>query len=258
MKIIPIATNTFKECVRDKVLYNLVIFGVLIIVSSLLLSSITIGDVKEIIINLGLSTLSIFGTLIAIFIGIQLVYKEIDKKTIYSLLAKPVARYEFILGKYFGLTLTLMVNVSVMLLGIYASILYLRHSFEITDLQVLWAGILILVQLMLVIAIALFFSTFSTPAFSALFAFCLYVIGHFSSDIRQYGVSSSHSLPAKVVAGLLYYLLPNFENFSVIAQTANGQFLSSGAFLLSLFYGLIYSTGLVLLAILVFQRRNFK
>jgi ABC-type transport system involved in multi-copper enzyme maturation permease subunit len=257
MKIIPIATNTFKECVRDKVLYNLVIFGVLIIVSSLLLSSITIGDVKEIIINLGLSTLSIFGTLIAIFIGIQLVYKEIDKKTIYSLLAKPVARYEFILGKYFGLTLTLMVNVSVMLLGIYASILYLRRSFEITDLQVLWAGVLILVQLMLVIAIALFFSTFSTPVFSALFAFCLYVIGHFSSDIRQYGFSS-HSLAAKVLAGILYYVLPNFENFAVIASTAHGQFLSTNAFLLSLLYGLIYSTGLVLLAILVFQRRNFK
>jgi len=257
MKVIPIANNTFRECLRDKVLYNLVIFGVLIITSSLLLASITIGDVKQIIINLGLSTLSAFGTLIAIFIGIQLVYKEIDKKTIYSLLAKPIARYEFILGKYFGLTLTLIVNVSVMLLGIYASILYLRHAFEATDLQILWAGILILVQLMLVIAIALFFSTFSTPAFSALFAFCLYVIGHFSSDIRQYGLSS-HSLPAKVVAGLLYYLLPNFENFSVIAKTANGQFLSSGTFLLSMFYGLIYSTGLVLLAILVFERRNFK
>jgi ABC-type transport system involved in multi-copper enzyme maturation permease subunit len=257
MKIIPIATNTFKECVRDKILYNLVIFGVLIIVSSLLLSSITIGDVKEIIINLGLSTLSIFGTLIAIFIGIQLVYKEIDKKTIYSLLAKPVARYEFILGKYFGLTLTLTVNVSVMLFGIYASILYLRHSLETADLQVLWAGILILVQLMMVIAIALFFSTFSTPAFSALFAFCLYVIGHFNSDIRQYGFSSS-SLVAKVLTGILYYLLPNFEGFAVIPSTAHGQFLSSGVFFLSLLYGLTYSTGLVLLAILVFQRRNFK
>ena len=122
MIVISIAKNTFKECVRDKVLYNLVIFGVLIIVSSLVLSSITIGDVKQIIINLGLSTLSVFGTLIAIFIGIQLVFKEIDKKTIYSLLAKPVARHEFILGKYFGLTLTLLVNILVMLSGIYASI----------------------------------------------------------------------------------------------------------------------------------------
>src|SRR5919109_94917 len=128
MKILPIAKNTFKESVRDRVLYNLVIFGVIITASSLVLGTITIGDVKQIIINLGLSTLSIFGTLIAIFIGIQLVHKEIDKKTIYSLLAKPVARYEFILGKYLGLMLTLVVNISVMIFGIYASIFYLRHS----------------------------------------------------------------------------------------------------------------------------------
>jgi ABC-type transport system involved in multi-copper enzyme maturation permease subunit len=257
MKIISIAKNTFRECVRDKVLYNLVIFGVLIILSSLLLGSITIGDVRQIIVNLGLSTLSIFGTLIAIFIGIQLVYKEIDKKTIYSLLAKPVARYEFILGKYCGLTLTLTVNVSVMLLGIYASIFYLRRSFDVTDLQILWAGALILVQLMLVIAIALFFSTFSTPAFSALFAFCLCVIGHFSSDIRQYG-SSSHSPLVRALAVFSYYLLPNFQNFSVIAQTANGQFLPWKLFFLSSLYGLLYSSGLVILAVLIFQRRDFK
>src|SRR5262245_14436347 len=100
MKVFSIARNTFRECVRDKVLYNLVIFAVLIIVSSLILGAITIGDVKHIIINLGLSTISLFGTLIAIFIGIQLVYKEIDKKTAYSLLSKRVARYESILGKY--------------------------------------------------------------------------------------------------------------------------------------------------------------
>ena len=257
MIVISIAKNTFKECVRDKVLYNLVIFGVLVIVSSLVLSSITIGDVKQIIVNLGLSTLSVFGTLIAIFIGIQLVFKEIDKKTIYSLLAKPVARHEFILGKYFGLTLTLLVNISVMLSGIYASIFYLRHSFQVADLQILLAGILILVELMLVVAIALFFSTFSTPLFSALFAFSLYVIGHFNSDIRQYGLSSG-SFAVKILSGCLYYLLPNFENFEIISQTAHGQFLTTQVYLLSLLYGLVYSAGLVLLAILVFQRRNFK
>ncbi len=257
MKIVSIAKNTFRECVRYKVLYNLVIFGVLIILSSLLLGSITIGDVRQVIVNLGLSTLSIFGILIAIFIGIQLVYKEIDKKTIYSLLAKPVARYEFILGKYCGLTLTLMVNVAVMLLGIYAAIFYLRRSFDWIDLQILWAGALILIQLMLVIAIALFFSTFSTPAFSALFAFSLYVVGHFSSDIRQYGFSS-HSSLIKSLANFSYYLLPNFQNFGVIAQTANGQFPSSHMFFLSALYGLVYSMGLVALAILIFQRRDFK
>jgi ABC-type transport system involved in multi-copper enzyme maturation permease subunit len=257
MQIIPIAKNTFKECVRDKVLYNLVVFGVLIIASSLILGSITIGDVKQIIINLGLSTLSIFGTLIAIFIGIQLVYKEIDKKTVYSLFAKPVARYEFILGKYLGLTWTLGVNLLVMTLGIYASILYLRNGFAGSDAQIFFAGILILVELMLVVAIALFFSTFSTPALSALFTFSLYVIGHFNADIRHYG-RSSDSWMLSALCTLLYYCIPNFGNFDIISKTAHGQFISGGIYLLSLAYGLLFSTGIVLLAVLVFQRRDFK
>ncbi|MCI0621971.1 MAG: ABC transporter permease [Acidobacteria bacterium] len=257
MKVFHIAQNTFKECVRDKILYNLVIFAVLIIVSSLILGTITIGDVKQIIVNLGLSTLSLFGTLIAIFIGIQLVYKEIDKKTIYSLLSKPVARYEFILGKYFGLTLTLLVNVSVMLLGIYASILYLRRSFELSDFYVLLAGLLILVQLMLVTAIALFFSTFSSPALSALFTFSVYVIGHFNSDIRQYGLSSD-SVFVKILSSGLYFLVPNFGNFNIISDTAHGRFLGGHLYALSLSYGAVYSGCMILLAILVFQRRNFK
>ncbi len=257
MKIRLIARNTFKECVRDKVLYNLAIFGILIITSSLILGSITIGDVKQIIINLGLSTLSIFGTLIAIFIGIQLVYKEIDKKTVYSLLAKPVARYEFILGKFFGLALTLAVNICVMLLGIYASILYLRHSLQSADWQIFLAGALILAELMLVVAIALFFSTFSTPVFSALFTFSIYIIGHFSADIRQYGLSSE-SFSVKILSSIFYYTLPNFGNFSIISKTAHGQFVAADTYLLSLSYGVTYSGAMILTAILIFQRRNFK
>jgi ABC-type transport system involved in multi-copper enzyme maturation permease subunit len=257
MKILPIAKNTFKECIRDRVLYNLVIFGVIITASSLVLGTITIGDVKQIIVNLGLSTLSTFGMLIAIFIGIQLVYKEIDKKTIYSLLAKPVARYEFILGKFLGLMLTLIVNVSVMTVVIYVSILYLLHSFQAADLHIFLAGTLILVELMLVVSIALFFSTFSTPALSALFTFCLYIIGHFNSDIRQYGFSTGSS-STKVFSSILYYLLPNFGNFEVISQTAHGEFLTAGVYFLSLVYGLVYSSGVTLVAILVFQYRNFK
>jgi len=257
MKVWPIARNTFRECVRDKVLYNLVIFAVLIIVSSLILGTITIGDVKQIIINLGLSTISLFGVFIAIFIGIQLVYKEIDKKTVYSLLSKPVARHEFILGKFIGLSITLAVNVAVMILGVYGAVLYLRHSFQAQDSQILLAGILILVELMLVIAIALLFSTFSTPALSALFTFSLYIIGHFNSDIREYG-ASSESWMTKVVASTTYYLLPNFGNFDIISRTAHGQFISSRVYMLSAAYGLVYSLGLVLVAIWIFQKRDFK
>jgi Cu-processing system permease protein len=144
-----------------------------------------------------------------------------------------------------------------MLLGIYASILYLHHSFQGVDLYILMAGLVILVKLMLVIAVALFFSTFSTPALSALFTFCLYVIGHFNSDIRQYGVSSGW-FPVKMLSGSLYYLLPNFGNFNIISETAHGRFPTSDVYLLSVLYGLTYSSSVILLSIFVFQRRNFK
>lgn len=257
MTILAIARNTFKECVRDKVLYNLLLFAILIIASSLILGTITIGDVKQIIINLGLSTLSVFGTLIAIFIGITLVYKEIDKKTLYSLLAKPVTRHEFLLGKYFGLVMTLAVNISVMLLVIFAAILYLRHSIQLQDLQILLAGLLIHVGLMLVVAIALFFSTFSTPVFSAVFTFSLYVIGHFNADIRHYGLTSRSSL-VRTLSSVCYYALPNFGNFQVISQAAHGQYLDVTAFLLTVLYGLAYSSGILLLSVVIFQRRDFK
>jgi ABC-type transport system involved in multi-copper enzyme maturation permease subunit len=257
MSILPIARNTFKECVRDKVLYNLLLFAILIIISSLILGTITIGDVKQIIINLGLSTLSVFGTVIAIFIGITLVYKEIDKKTVYSLLAKPVARHEFILGKYFGLVLTLTVNILVMLMVILAAIIYLRHTIQLQDLQILLAGLLILVGLMLVVAIALFFSTFSTPVFSALFTFSLYIIGHFNTDIRNYGLMSKSPL-ARFLSSLCYYSLPNFGNFQIISRTAHGQSLDITAYILSVLYGLAYSAGLLLLSTVIFQRRDFK
>ena len=190
-------------------------------------------------------------------IGIQLVHKEIDKKTVYSLLSKPVARHEFILGKYLGLSMTLAVNVSVMILGVYLAVLYLRHSFQASDVQILLAGVLILIELMLVIAIALLFSTFSTPALSALFTFCLYVIGHFNADIRHYGVSSD-SWVTKIVSSVMYYLLPNFGNFDVISKTAHGQFISSDIYLFAAAYGLIYSLVLLLIAIWIFQKRDFK
>jgi ABC-type transport system involved in multi-copper enzyme maturation permease subunit len=257
MKVPLIAKNTFKECVRDRVLYNLAVFSVLMIASSLILGAITIGDVKQIIVNLGLSTLSVFGTLIAIFIGIQLVFKEIDKKTIYSLLTKPVTRHEFILGKYLGLAMTLAVNVAVMMVGIYAAILYLTHRLLLEDLNILLGGLLIYIELLLVIAIALLFSTFSTPALSALFTFTLYVIGHFNADILLYAKTLNSPLLKGILKGM-YYLLPNFGNFQIISHTAHSWGMPWQTFLYSTAYGLLYTSIVLFFSMGIFQNRNFK
>src|SRR3990172_5914563 len=112
-----IAWHTFKESVRDKVLYNLIVFALLLIAAAILFGSISVGIEQIILVNLGLSSISVFGLLMAIFIGIGLVSKEIELRTIYSILSKPVRRAEFIFGKFLGLVLTLVINTAIMTVG---------------------------------------------------------------------------------------------------------------------------------------------
>src|SRR5258706_1350491 len=168
-----VAVNVFKESVRDKVLYNLVAFAVLLISMSYLIGELTAGQDLKIIKDLGLASISVFGLLIAVFIGIGLVWKEVEKRSIYTLLSKPMRRGEFVLGKYCGLVLTLVVNVGVMTIAFYALVAYMgwaatplvRSSWPApaADPAMLKAILLIMIELMLVTAIALFFSTFSSP-----------------------------------------------------------------------------------------------
>ena len=160
VKILAIAVNTFREAVRDKILYSLLIFALLMIVSSVFLSTLSVGDQIKIIQDMGLSMISIFGTLIAIFVGIGLVYKEIEKRTIYSIIAKPIARHQFLMGKYCGLILTLLVEITVMSSGFLLLLYFYPGSYDASILKAIY---LIFIELMIVTAIALLFSSFSTP-----------------------------------------------------------------------------------------------
>src|SRR5580698_4150861 len=128
-----VAINTFREAVRDRVLYNLIFFALLMMGAAILVGQISLGIERLVIVNLGLSSISIFGIIMAIFIGVGLVYKEIEKRTLYSLLAKPIRRWEFIVGKFGGLLLTLVVNTTLMLLGLFAALLYVSHKFQASD-----------------------------------------------------------------------------------------------------------------------------
>ncbi len=165
-----VAVNVFKESVRDRVLYNLVVFGALLIGASYLIGQLTAGQDVKIIKDLGLAAIATFGLLIAVFIGIGLVWKEVERRSIYALLSKPVRRHEFVLGKYAGLALTLLVNVAIMTVAFYAVLAYLSTQFpasQAIDPRMLLAIGLIFLELLLVTAIALFFSTFSGPFLSA-------------------------------------------------------------------------------------------
>lgn len=254
-RIISVARNTFREAVRDRVLYNLVLFVLLITGAAVFLGDLTAGYVGRVIVNMGLSSALIFGAFIAIFVGVGLVSKEIERRTIYAIFSKPVGRGEFIIGKYLGLCLTLALNIIVMGAGISAALWYVHGTRFIPGM---WAAIgLIFVELMILTAVAIMFSSFSSPSLSALLTFFIFIIGHFSTSLRDFAASLS-SQGIKIFFDILYYVLPNFSNFSFITQAANLMTPPASLVGMSLLYALVYIAVLLSITVLVFSRRNFK
>jgi ABC-type transport system involved in multi-copper enzyme maturation permease subunit len=255
--VAPVAVNTFREAVRDRVLYNLIFFALLMMGASILVGQISIGIERLVIVNLGLSAISIFGLVMSIFIGVGLVYKEIEKRTLYSLLAKPIHRWEFIVGKYAGLLLTLAVNTLFMALGLAAALFYVGRPFVRADGSVLVATYFILLEFALVTALALFFSCFSSPMLSTLFTIGIYVTGVFAQDIRDFG-ELTHSPFLQTTTRILYYLVPNFHNFNAIAAAAHGDFIPFSLVWQNTLYALLYVALLLTASSAIFSRRNLK
>ncbi|HET8675047.1 MAG TPA: ABC transporter permease subunit [Blastocatellia bacterium] len=256
-KIAAIALNTFRESVRDRVLYNLILFVLILIGASVFVSELSLNQESEFIMRLGLSLMLVFGAVIAIFIGVGLVFKEIDKRTIYNLLSKPVHRHEFIIGKFLGLCMTLLVNCVVMVIGIEMALIYVNGGFVLIQLTLLPAAYLIFLELAIVVAVALMFSSFSTPMLAALFTFAVYVIGQLSGDLRLAAELTDSSV-TRVVLTVLYYLLPNLANFGFISQASRGAVAPVSIITWSTVYAIIYISILLSAAVMIFQKRNFK
>ncbi len=255
VRIISIAKNAFREAVRDRILYNLILFVLIITASALFLGELTAGEEARVIVNLGLSSTLIFGAFISIFVGVSLVWKEIEKRTVYSIFSKPVGRGEFIIGKYFGLCLTLFVNVVIMGVGVTLALLYLNHTALALSV---WSPILLIfLELTILTALAIMFSSFSTPALSALLTFFVFLIGHFSSSLRDMGQEMG-SDTARMLLGAIYYLMPNFSHFSFITESANGMTPPAEMLASAFAYTVVYSAILLSITTMIFSRRNFK
>jgi len=252
-----IARNTFREAVRDRVLYNLIVFALLLIGSAIFIGELSGGQEIKIVTDLGLSAMLLFGVFIAIFVGVGLVYKEIERRTLYAILSKPIGRAQFLFGKYLGLNLTLLINVALMGVGVTLALVYVRRGWDSSLLRIWPAILLIYVELLIVTAVALVFSSFSSPALSALLTFFMFIIGHFSGDLQSLANSASTG-PARWLFRALYYLLPNLSNYSVITATTHGVLPAPRAVLAAVAYALAYIVALLSLAALIFRRRNFK
>jgi len=252
-----VALNTFREAVRDRVLYSLVFFALVMIAASILVGEISIGIEETVIISLGLSAISIIGLLIAVFIGVGLVSKEMDKRTLYALLAKPVRRWEFLLGKFGGLVLTLAVNTLAMSAGLFLALMFVKHRTEHLGSPVLVAVYFILLKLALVVALALLFSSYTTPLLSILYTAGLYVSGLFVTEMRTYQ-SETMSQALQALLRWLSYVLPNFENFDVMASAVHGRAIPEALILQNTAYAAAYCAVVLTAAAAIFTRRNLK
>jgi ABC-type transport system involved in multi-copper enzyme maturation permease subunit len=261
-----VAGAVFRESVRDRVPYSMVVFAVLLMVASYLISQMTAGQDLKIIKDLGLASIAIFGLLIAVFIGIGLVSKEVERKSVYGLVSKPISRPQFILGKFAGLILTLVVNIAAMTVAFYGVLLYMKlanPNVEVvaaapaTDPRLLIAVGLILAELMVVTALALFFSTFSSPLLATLLTLGLWVAGHFNADLRNFE-NVIDSAAIAWVARVLYYVLPNLAPFDIKPEVVHGLPVTLRHVALTLTYAVVYTGVLLTAAVAIFRRRDFK
>lgn len=254
-RIFSIARNTFREAVRDRVLYNLVLFVLLITAAAIFLGELTAGQEARTIVNLGLGAMLVFGAFISIFVGVGLVSKEIEKRTVYAIFSKPVSRGEFIIGKYLGLCATLFVNVVVMTAGVSFALIYVGGR----DLAVsVWpAALLIYFELMILTAVATMFSSFSSPSLSALLSFFVFVIGHFSASLNELAKNLGSTGAQYFLYGV-YVLLPNLSNFVFRTETANHIAMPAGMLFGAAAYALVYVAIVLAITIVIFRRRNFK
>jgi ABC-type transport system involved in multi-copper enzyme maturation permease subunit len=253
MKLWALARNTFREAVRDKVLLTLMVIAFLVTAAARLVPELAAGEGTKIVQDMGLKSMTLFCVLIAVLVGGRLVYREIEKRTIFVILAKPVARWQFVLGKYLGLMLVLVVSV-VLMTGWFALFMVIFRV-PMTP-QMLLAVLLLVMELAVVTSIAVLFSTFVTPISSAVFTFAVYFTGNMSTSLLYWGTRDK-PMALQLVARLFYYVLPNLANFDITSAVVHRLPIDYARVGLSIGYALVYVAAALLVATLVFRRRNF-
>lgn len=256
MIVLAIALNTFREAVRDKILYVLLLFGLLMILVSRAIGWVSFGGEFKIMTDLGLTAIWMFSGMISIFIGTGLIYKEIDKRTIYTILAKPAQRWQFLVGKYCGLTLTTLVNLLV-LSAIFLAYLWLCGAPVTVALA--QALFLTFIEMLVVTGVAIFFSSASTPILSAIFTTIIFFAGQLTKWVVDLGSTMKNTAPwVEKALYSIYLVLPNLHNFNIRRDAVLAiEDIPASEIWHCTVYGVSYALALLLAANLVFRRRNF-
>ena len=254
LRIHALATNTFREAIRNKLLYTLLGFSFLMIASGVLLATLSYVEMDEILQDMGMSAIRFFSAGIATFVGIGLIHNEVDRRTIFTILSKPVSRTEFLLGKWAGLTFTVWLQLALMAVA-FAVVSALAGAPLSSDHFLAIA--LIGLELMVLVAIATLFSAFTSPMLAALFTIGLWMIGHLTRDLHA--LSQQSDLESVSVAGSwVFQLLPDFEVFNKTLEAVHGLPIAGGEVSLAIVYAIGYTGCTLLLGAMIFSRRDFK
>ncbi len=261
-----VAYNTFLEAVRDRILYSLLIFAVLMILGTIIISSISAEQYNKITKDFGLTTISVIGILISCFLGMNVVYKEIDRKTVYNLFSKPVRRFEFILGKYLGISFTLFVITLGMSIILFVLVYYVENRYKgLIEFhyggqyyaQFVAALYFTFLEFLIIIAISLVFSSFTTPIMTVMFVLLVFIIGRFSSDIKLFSQHVNHPSVGYLTEGV-YRLVPHLDQFNLRNQAVYGGDINLSLFLNLSTYALLYCLAMIVLSIAIFEKKEFK
>ena len=254
IKIWAIAQNTFREAVRDRILHSIIFFAVGMILLSIVLKEVTIGEQDKVVRSIAQSSIDIFASIMAMFLGISAIGKELENKTIYTLLSKPISRAHFLLGKYFGIILTILAEV-ILLSTFYTLIIGIEQGFPkpifFTSL------ILVMVEMMLITACTVLCASYSSRTTASAFILAIFVIGHLADDIWLFS-SEAQTPMIRQLGQTLYYLLPNFEALSIRTQSIHNEPIPLMEILYSVGYGISYTTVVLLCAISLFRRRDIQ
>ena len=247
-KIYLIATNTFREIIRDKILYTIFIFAVLMILSAKSVGTISMKQEAKLTVDFGFAMIEIFNLIITLFIGSSLIFKEVEKKLVYFLFSKPISKTNFILGKFLGLSLVLFVLNLVM-----SAVFFMMAGFQIVYLLVLS---FIFLQALFVLAVILFFSTFTSPIITLFLSFLVYLIGHITINLKLFALYNG-GIVFKWFADGIYLIMPNLNLLNLKNQVIYEIVFDSSALITSVVYTFFYIALLLTLTIIIFRKKEF-
>jgi ABC-type transport system involved in multi-copper enzyme maturation permease subunit len=249
--ILTIALNTFRQTIRDRILYGILVFALIFLGSTVVIGSLSLGEDTFIIKSFGLAGIYLFGTIITIFLGSTLIYEEVEKKSTYLILAKPVRRGDLILGKFAGLLLSVSTTVILMTLVYIGIAQFSGAGFDLLSLE---AVILQIFEIAILIALLMLFSVITTPLAATIYTILLLYIGHLLSLILIFAGKQTGIV--KYLFKSTYYIFPNLEKFNIRNTIVHGNSIASTEVILTLGYAIIYVVLILYLATQAFNRKE--